>query len=182
MRLQEIVNRELAACDGEVHCLETGSIRGDEPRYEAGDGWSTVAFARHVQERGGSFISVDLDTSIADKVLTREGLRESVDLRQGDTRQVLPKVVAEYAEAGRHLDVVLLDSDNDPDLIMEEFLILRPLMREGTTLLVDDVEPGSTGVVKGHLILPYLETGNFAPEVIIREGNGFNTGVLRVTL
>lgn len=182
MRLQDIVAAELAKTSGEVHTLETGSIRGDEPRYEKGDGWSTVAFARHAAEHGGSFTSVDIDTSTAHKVLEREGLREAVDLREGDSRTVLPQVAEEYGQAKRTLDVVLLDSDNDPELIMGEFLDLRPLLRKGTVILVDDVEPESTGVVKGHLILPYLRAAKYEPEIITREGNGFTTGVLRVEL
>lgn len=178
MKLQEIISRELSARGGGLVMLETGTIRGSGENYERGDGWSTVAFARHVREAGGTFMSIDLDTAVSHDVLTREGLREFVDLRQGHSLEVLPDVVGE----GHRFDVVLLDSDNDPDLIMNEFLEIRAAMKPGAVLLVDDVEPQSMGVVKGHKILPILRGEGYEPEIIAREGDGFTTGVMRAVL
>ncbi|MFB7858889.1 class I SAM-dependent methyltransferase [Rhodococcus qingshengii] len=178
MRMQEIITRELSVLGGGLVMLETGTIRSTEARYEAGDGWSTLAFARHVQASGGRFTSIDLEVAASDEVLRREGLRDAVDLRQGDSRRVLPGVLDEV----RAVDVALLDSDNDADLIMEEFLLVRPFMGPGSVLLVDDVVPGSRTVVKGHRLLPYLESHGYTTEVIERDGGGFTSGVLKVIM
>lgn len=178
MRMQEIITRELVVLGGGLVMLETGSIRSTEARYEAGDGWSTLAFARHAQDAGSRFVSIDLDTSAADEVLRREGLRDAVDLRQGDSRTVLPGVLEELVL----LDVVLLDSDNDADLIMDEFLLVEPYMGSGSVLLVDDVVPGSRTVVKGQRLLPYLESHGYTTEIIERDGGSFTSGVLRVIM
>lgn len=180
MKMQEIIDRELGVLGGGLVMLETGSIRSTEARYEAGDGWSTLAFARYAAVSGSRFVSIDLDVSAADEVLRREGLREAVDLRQGDSRSVLPQVLAELGP----LDVVLLDSDNDADLIMDEFLLVKPYMGVGSILLVDDVVPGSDSVVKGHQLLPYLQLHgrDYQMEIIPRDGGGFMSGVLRVIM
>ena len=178
MRMQEIITRELTRLGGPLRTLETGSIRSSEPRYEAGDGWSTLAFARYARDHGGVFVSIDLDTSAAEEVLVREGLRESVDLREGNSLDVLPGII----ESGAGLDVVLLDSDNDADLIMTEFAVVRRALAPGSVLLVDDVVPDSRTVVKGKKLLPFLRGEGYEPEIIEREGDGFTSGVMRVVL
>lgn len=178
MRMQEIIARELEAKGGELSLLETGSIRSVEPQYEVGDGWSTLAFARHVREHSGRFVSIDLDTSAAVTVLEREGLRGVVDLRQGNSLDVLPVAVRESGP----FDVVLLDSDNDAALIMREFTLVRAAMGPGSVLLVDDVVPGSKTVVKGNKIVPFLKGSGFDIEIIERDGGGFTSGVLRVVM
>lgn len=178
MRMQEIISRELSRMGGPLRTLETGSIRSAEPRYAAGDGWSTLAFARYVRDHGGSFISIDLDVSAAEEVLTTQGLRQEVDLRKGNSLDLLPGIAA----SGIRFDVVLLDSGNDADLILDEFLIVRRAMVPGSVLLVDDVVPGSRTVVKGAKLLPFLESRGHQPEIIERDGGGFTSGVLRVTL
>jgi predicted O-methyltransferase YrrM len=179
MRMQEIIEGELYRLGGALRTVETGSIRSADPRYEAGDGWSTLTFARYAQEHGGPFVSVDLNTSAASQVLEREGLRGSVDLREGNSLAVLPEVVEEYRTG---LDVVLLDSENDADLIMEEFSIVRHAMFPGSVLLVDDVVPGSRTVVKGRKLLPFLESSGYTTEIIKRDGGGFTSGVLKVIM
>lgn len=178
MRMQEIITAELSRIGGPLRTLETGSIRSVEPQYEAGDGWSTLAFARYARDQGGVFVSIDLDISAAEEVLERHDLREAVDLREGNSLDVLPEIV----EYGTGLDVVLLDSDNDADLIMDEFMIVRRALGPGSVLLVDDVVPGSRTVVKGKKILPFLESSGYKPEIIERDGGGFTSGVLRVVL
>lgn len=153
--------------------LETGSIRGTEEQYHQNDGWSTLTFAEYVRANSGTLTSVDLDTEAADEVLTRHELRDFVRLVQGDsvaTIEALPRDVA--------LDVVFLDSDNDSDLIMREFIAVRELTTSPALFLVDDVEPGSTGVVKGHQILPWLQNNDIAHRLERRTGTGYSTGVL----
>lgn len=153
--------------------LETGSIRGTEEQYHQNDGWSTLTFAQYVLATGGSLTSIDLDTAAAHEVLTRHGVRDIVDLIEGDSVETINALPDSTV-----LDVVLLDSDNDADLIMREFLEVKRLTNTPALILVDDVEPGSTGVVKGHRILPWLQENNVTYRLERRTGDGYSTGVL----
>lgn len=182
MIMRQILSKELTRMGPGLHMLETGSIRSVAPEYEVGDGWSTLAFAEHVRETGGSFVSIDLDTSAAEQVLTEKDLRTHVDLREGNSLDVLPQVVKECTEPDKRLDVVLLDSDNDADLILNEFLVVKEVIRPGGVLLVDDVDLEATGVVKGHQIHPHLVGLGLSPEILVRHGGAYSTGVLRVEL
>lgn len=153
--------------------LETGSIRGTQEQYHQNDGWSTLTFAQYVRDNGGALTSVDLDTAAADEVLTRHELRDVVHLVEGDSVATIEAMARDVA-----LDVVFLDSDNDADLIMREFLAVRELTTSPALFLVDDVEPGSTGVVKGHQILPWLQNNDVQHRLERRTGDGYSTGVL----
>lgn len=153
--------------------LETGSIRGTEEQYHQNDGWSTLTFAEYVRDNGGSLISIDLDTAAADEVLTRHGVRDHVTLIEADSVATI-----EGLPDSSSLDVVLLDSDNDADLIMREFDAVCALTGERALFLVDDVEPGSTGVVKGHRILPWLQDHGITYRLERRTGDGYSTSVL----
>jgi methyltransferase family protein len=153
--------------------LETGSIRGTEEQYHQNDGWSTLTFAEYVRDHGGSLTSIDLDTAAANEVLSRHEVRHLVDLIEGDSVETINALPRDTA-----LDVVLLDSDNDADLIMREFIAVRELVISPALFLVDDVEPGSTGVVKGHTILPWLSNNGVPYRLERRTGTGYSTGVL----
>jgi hypothetical protein len=157
--------------------LETGSIRNEAEEYHQNDGWSTLTFAQHVKAFGGSITSVDLDITAADAVLTRHGLRDTVNLVQQHSIEFLAGEVA----AGARYDVILLDSENDADLILHEYLLAKKL---GPGLvLVDDVEPGSPAVVKGHKLLPLIQATEVPWRMLRRTGAGhFSVGVLALDL
>lgn len=157
--------------------LETGSIRNEAEEYHQNDGWSTLTFAQYVKAHGGALTSVDLDTSAADAVLTRHGLRDAVALVQQHSLEFLAGEVA----AGARYDVILLDSENDADLILQEYLLAKDL--GPGLLLVDDVEPNSTTVVKGHKLLPLVAAAGTPRRMLRRTGAGtFSVGVLALDL
>lgn len=158
--------------------LETGSIRGTEEQYHQNDGWSTLTFAEYVRDNGGSLTSIDLDISAADVVLTRHELRDTVTLIQGHSVDVLAAQLSASQPESQPWDVVLLDSDNDAGLIMHEFFLVKRLTRHPALILVDDVEPESTGVVKGHQIMPWLYAHDVPYRLERRTGDGYATGVL----
>lgn len=157
--------------------LETGSIRNEAEEYHQNDGWSTLTFAQYVKEHGGSLTSVDLDIAAADRVLTRHGLRDTVNLVEQHSIEFLAGEVLTNAQ----YDVILLDSENDADLILHEYLLAKNL---GPGLvLVDDVEPGSRTVVKGQKLLPLLEQSGAPLRMLRRTGAGsFSVGVLALDL
>ena len=188
MHMSEILERQLHALAGTrayggLEILETGTIRSADEAHRLGDGWSTLTFAEYVAAFGGRVTSVDLDTSVADEVLRTFGLRDVVALHQGYSVSVLADLLV--VNDGRPAyDVILLDSENDPQLILHEFMIAKHLLRPGGLLLVDDVVPGSRDVRKGELLVPYLEHEfpEHAYTLQQRTGGGVHSGVLAVRL
>lgn len=156
----------------DLSILETGTIRQEAEEYRWNDGWSTVTFAENVRDYGGSLISIDLDVAAADRVLTRLGLRDLVTLIEHDSVRTLSGM------GGASFDVVLLDSDNDADLIMNEYELAKPLVNTPGVIIVDDVVPGSPHVVKGHKLVPYLDAHLFPYRLETRTGRGYSTGML----
>lgn len=122
--------------------LETGSVRSETPE----DGHSTVALAWWARDRGArgvhTFVSVDLETGVAERLLKREGLDGFVSFWRGDSRELLRRV-------DRPVDVALLDSADDPAVALEEFKLLEPHLLATSAVLVDDF------VTKGAHVLPY---------------------------
>lgn len=182
VHMSELLDRELhqlaeRAGSRKLSILETGTIRGDGEEYQSNDGWSTVTFAQHVRDHGGSLVSIDLDTTTAATVLQSAGLLEHVTLIQGHSIDVL----AGMLDAGTpQLDLALLDSDNDRQLILHEYMLARRLVRPGGLILVDDVDPESVHVVKGHRLLPWLDRHSVPYRLDRRAGTGYATGVLVV--
>lgn len=173
MDLNEIIQRELVTF-GRQSIIETGTIRGEGDQYRTGDGWSTVTFAKHVRIHGGSVTSIDLDVSTAKKVLTKHDLDGYVTLIEGHSIQVLARLLA----AGSSFDMVLLDSDNDAQLILHEYLIASEMLQRPGILMVDDVYLESEMIMKGHQIVPWLDREGVPYEIVQRDCDGYTTGVL----
>jgi len=163
-----------------LEILETGTIRQDTPEHRAGDGWSTLAFAQDAQNYGGQVTSIDLWTGTAAEVLQREGVADQVVLRQGYSVHWMAVMLA----AGQKFDVILLDSENDDQLILHEFMIAMQLLRRPGLILVDDVVPGSDSVIKGRLLVPWIQANlpNAHVEHFVRTGGGVRSGVLSVIM
>lgn len=195
MHLSEILTRELDALRSRIgrdalDILETGSIRGVGQEYQCNDGWSTLTLAESVAERGGSLASIDLDTDAADTVLALAGVRQHVTLLRGHSIDVLAGVVANAIAAAKRkggqlitggpgfVDVAFLDSDNDGALIFHEYLVVQRIVRSPGLIIVDDVDMESTGVVKGHQIVPWLVKHGMPYRLEKRHGDDYQTGVL----
>lgn len=171
---RELAGLRLRAGRPALHIVETGTIRSSASTYAANDGWSTLFFARHVAEFGGHFVSVDLDTEAADTVLTGYGVAAHANLMCGHSVDVLAALHA----AGQRFDVAYLDSDNDPQLILNEFTIVREMVRCPGLIMVDDVDPGSATVRKGHALVPWLDNAGTPYRIAARGGDRHHTGVL----
>lgn len=182
MHLSGILLAELAALRARrgtdaLHIVETGTIRNVGEQYRINDGWSTLTFAQHVAEHGGRLVAIDLDTSAAEQVLTGAGLLTSrVNLVQRDSRDEL-RGMAQHPDIIT-FDVAFLDSDNDPELIFDEFRLVGPMMTSPGLIMVDDVDMDSTGVVKGHKLVPHLDEAGIPYRIVKRHGDGYTTGVL----
>lgn len=156
----------------QIDVIETGSIRDASDEYRENDGWSTLTFARHAAAHGGNVISIDLDTSIAAKVLADHGLRDVVLLWQGYSVDALAQLLRD----GTRADLILLDSANDAQLILHEFYVARCLLERPGVLLIDDTGGGDS--VKGHAVIRALADEGESFEVLQRNGSTYSTGVL----
>jgi hypothetical protein len=180
--LSEILRRELAtfrekAGQDDLAIVETGTIRNTGEEYRVNDGWSTLTFAEEIAEHGGSLLGIDLDTSAAAEVLGKRLVDLDIELASGHSIDVLASLLAHAADLGQ-FDVAFLDSDNDAGLILHEYLIVKNLMNSPGLIMVDDVNLTSTGVVKGHQIVPWLDAHGVPYRLEIRHGDGYETGVL----
>lgn len=177
-QLENFRQLELRSPGWELQILETGTIRQDTEAHRLGDGWSTVAFAEHVARHGGHVTSVDLHIETAWQVLLRSQLTDQVTLRQGYSIDWMASMLS----AGQQFDVILLDSENDAQLILHEFMIATKLLRRPGLILVDDVVPGSADVVKGQQLLPWLADHYVEYSITPRTGGGVRSGVLATIL
>lgn len=188
MTLRDILKADLLAKFGPDRPLticETGTIRGDRVEEREGDGWSTIFFAERVKRLhmtdSRAVVSIDIAVEAADKVLTEQGLRDWVELRQGYSVDHLAFALSK----GQRYDVILLDSDNDAELILHEFMIAQYLINAGGTIFIDDVRltHHADDARKGLLVWPWILDHRLPHRVYERGGwNGYRTGVLAVDM
>src|SRR5262245_34915857 len=134
MNLHDLLTMELAKLPRPLRVVETGSIRNDDISRRDDDGWSTLWFA---QQENVSLHSIDLDVSAAGRVLERNGGPRGVTLVQGHSILGLATLIGSFGAGS--FDVAFLDSSNDPELILHEFLTALVLVRNGGMILIDDV-------------------------------------------
>ena len=188
MHLHDILNQELIrfGVDTPIRVVETGTIRdAREETGAVGDGWSTLYFAeRHKRTAARyttDFVSIDLDTTIADEVLRARGLRNHVYLDQGHSISKLTALAIGLGLDHTGYDVAFLDSDNDAKLIFYEFLIAQNIVRHGGLIIIDDVRMPHhpVGAFKGDVVWPHVKEQGFKHHVVERDGwNGYKAGVL----
>lgn len=189
--LRSELNRFATKVEGGLDILETGCIRFADEKYHTGDGWSTLLFAQYVRDHEGSFHSVDLSTRTAKEVLEKYDVGEYARFHEGYSIDVLSGMVANaYAVAEKtnsgqvllggdgFVDVLFLDSDNDGELILHEFMVGSRMLRSPGLVIVDDVDLESATVRKGNCIVPWLKERGTKYTIRKRHGDGFSTGVL----
>lgn len=138
----------------DLRVLETGCIRTPEEATHIGYGWSTLTFARRMQEFGGRSVSVDLDISVAADVLGRKSLTEHVKLVESDSLAFLDSLV----DVGESFDFILLDSASDPRHILNEWERAVKLVVKGGVIVIDDVAyDKQTHGTKGSMIIEKLD-------------------------
>lgn len=156
----------------ELDILEIGVIRSIEPSYEDGDGWSTVTFARHVAQYGGSLTGVDLEVGAARAVLAEYDL--SGTMVRSDAMTALKAIEAQ----GNDYDVIYLDDDNPADIVLEEFFIARRVIRPGGLIIANDMNLDDPEVTKGHDLIPYLKTSKIPYRILKRHTSWCTRDVL----
>jgi len=185
MHMSELLRIELSAYRERtgktaLNILETGTIRDEREQYQQNDGWSTLTFAEDVRDNGGDLVGVDLFIGAAENVLSAAHLREFVTLHQGYSVDVLAGMLELPKESRPSFDVVLLDSDNEGNLILHEFMIAKRLMAKDAMLLLDDVNLSSPHVFKGDKIIPWLTEHGHVYRTLRRTGTNYATDVVAV--
>lgn len=177
MKLTDMLTTELACLSRPIRVVETGSIRIDDETIRDDDGWSTLWFAL----QGDVLLhTIDLDVSVAQRVLDRHSVKERVTFLQGHSIGRLAELIA--SQGASSFDVAFLDSGNSPELILHEFLIALVLVRSGGMILIDDVAIKAkphTGGHKGTAVIEYLQQCHLPYSLIERSGPKYSTGVLR---
>lgn len=145
----KIILRELSKYKNPV-VLETGCTRHTVLSKALPDGASTYYIAKWIKENGGEFYSIDKqNTYKAKQLLDKNGLE--CNFIAGDSLEEIKKL------KGKRFDLVLLDSANDPELILKEFIAISQRMKNDFTVIVDDVNVKSSIKKKGDKLIPFLE-------------------------
>ena len=101
---------------------------------------------------GCLFDSIDLDCSAARMYLSNLKLSEYVLFFEKHSTYILSNE--------KQIDFCYLDSSNDAENTLQEFLIAYPKLTEGGCLMVDDCNEQSVELCKGDKLLPYLRENN----------------------
>jgi hypothetical protein len=148
----------------ELVVLETGRIRN--PKWVLTDGNSTYFLTGLSVVK--KLISIDNDSenftgysgseAYCRHYLNADQLSKIVFVN-GDSRTSIANLPEDTS-----IDVALLDSANDPDLILDELKAVMPfLSKESSVIIIDDVSnPGK----KGNMAIPYLENKGYVKHLI----------------
>jgi predicted O-methyltransferase YrrM len=154
----EIIHEELSAFmerSGKktLRVLEVGVLRNLDEDHAAGDGHSTLAFARLLRSHPGSaYVGIDLEPREARKAVDAEGLGDICDFYEGDSVQVM----TEFVMDGERFDVIYLDADNDGAATMREYLLALDLISYPGLIMGDDMNTDHSQVRKGRVLIPFL--------------------------
>lgn len=147
--------------------VETGIARAGLKQTRA-DGASTIVFGKWAEQNGAHLSSVDIDpeaTSLAQKCLNEEGLKDSVTVITSDS-------VAFLKGFEDRVDFLYLDSydfpKNDPkgqrlsqEHHLNEFIAIEDKLHDQSIILIDDCRLPNGG--KGKLVIDYMESKGWRP-------------------
>ena len=136
--------------------LETGCAFNTDPKDR--DNLSTPNIARHFCGPKGHLFSFDTDPARIEvaKQLLGGGLEGRVSFFVGDSMQTLPVFASIFPRiTTKRLDILYLDSFEDPGWSHKEFRLVSHILRPGGIICADDAEnPGSR---KTEGFLPFLK-------------------------
>ena len=142
--------------------VETGRIRG----LVAYEGHSTLRFVGHPNVQKVYSIDSDKKTEELTKIAMADtkwfhaafGQMPSfgkIVFITADSITGLQSVRA--VQPFKTVDLLFLDTANDPALIMKEFEMAEPLLKDKAVIIIDDVYNGG---VKGDMLIPHLQQQN----------------------
>jgi len=149
--LREVVDR---LPRGRLVAVETGTLRDPAPEARIGDGWSTYAIAQCLAERGeagSKLYSIDIDPGCIDisKRTVSPELHPWVSWICGDAVEAIRTLPVPT------IDLLYLDSSDDPKQILAEFEVAQTKLAPHSIVVVDDTGPYHAGPDgKGTLVIP----------------------------
>lgn len=157
--LRESTLREIVASlpKKRLVVVETGTLRDENRGARFSDGWSTVCLAECLAERGSPesrLYSIDInpDYLATSKRVVPEPLHAWMKWVEGDAA----KAIEELPE--KKIDLLYLDSSDDPEQILAEFRAALPKLAAKAIVIVDDTGPYEAGPDgKGTRVLPEAE-------------------------
>ncbi|MGH9351743.1 MAG: class I SAM-dependent methyltransferase [Terriglobia bacterium] len=134
--------------------VETGTLRSVAMPSLIGDGWSTFYVAEWIRRSCPSafFMSVDASEQAVKtcrELLAREGLDQYVQHWCMHSK--------ELARMTMPVDLAFLDSSDDPQNQLEEFLALERNFRKPAICVLDDIYETQDGGNKGAKLIPHLQ-------------------------
>ncbi len=136
-----------------VFIIETGTTRGELGGGPESDGWATPLFGWYASINGGKVWTVDIEEAAINqcKEITKD-FSSHIEYFVGDSSEIL-------AKADRPIDLLYLDSANDPVIALNELKACEKNISDQTIIYIDDTSlykkrPG--GVCKGVLVYQYL--------------------------
>lgn len=136
-----------------LRVLEVGVLRNLDTEHLEGDGHSTLAFARLLNQYPGSeYVGIDLDPQEAQDAIDSEGLGGLCTFHAGDSVEMMSSL----AITGEKFDVVYLDADNSGSATMREYLLAEDLVTHPGLIMGDDMNTDHPEIRKGRVLIPYL--------------------------
>lgn len=151
---------------GRLVVVETGTLRDDSPDARDGDGWSTYLLAECLADHGdpaSRLYSIDINAGFIDisKRTVASELHRWISWICGDAvgaLRTLPVCT---------IDLLYLDSSDDPREILAEFEEALPKLAPHSIVIVDDTGPYHAGPLgKGTLVIPKAEEQGWKAERI----------------
>lgn len=144
----------------ELRVVELGAIRSQAPIYREGDGYSTLHIAEAARgKKRCKITSVDLDTSVARRILLQEGLFDGED--RPDIQLVEEDALHWAKRTKATIDLLYIDTVTEAGHICNLFETLLPRMRHGSYIVIDDIDQPSIhdrviAFIEGYIELSYV--------------------------
>ena len=128
---------EIALLEDDLVIVETGTIR--QADWAASDGHSTVKFVEVVEKRPNTeFYTIDTDPlaiQTSKDVITKKfkGIPDGVTFIESPANEFL-------ATFNKEIDILYLDSANDADITLNEYLSAKNLLKPTSIVMVDDAD------------------------------------------
>jgi hypothetical protein len=157
MNLRESTLREVVSRlpKGPLVMVETGTLRDPSPEARLNDGWSTVSLAECLAEggaQGSRLFSIDNSPECiaVSRRIVPDALHPWVTWITDDACKAIRELEVDS------IDLLYLDSSDDPRQILSEFEAALPKLRRESVVVVDDTGPYHAGPDgKGTLVLPF---------------------------
>jgi glycosyltransferase involved in cell wall biosynthesis len=141
---------------GRIVVVETGTLRDPSPKARITDGWSTYCLAEQLAARnvpGSQIYSIDINPdhiAVSKRIVPRQ-MHPWVTWITSDSCAAIERLQCDV------IDLLYLDSSDDPRLILSEFEVARPKLRRHSIVVVDDTGPYHVGPEgKGSMVIPAL--------------------------